>query len=455
MLRALDLCLLNASLVVGLTAGPRALLPLSLETFTEHVIWYVLLSGLWLLFAQALECYDLRVASSLPSAIRQVAQAVFLVAVLYFFAPYFSAPLTSSRLAWAIFAGSALLSIALWRAVYALFIVQPRFEHRMILVGVAPSVYELVGAISHHLNPDYQLIGIFCASAESQSQLVVNVEVLNVAREKLPAFAKMAGATDVVLDTSGDYLAFPELTRAIIACREAGLQVTTINSLYEQLARRILVQRSGQALHTLYPLENGLPLRFYDLAKRGVDVLCALVGLGALVLLAPIISLAIFADGRGPILYRQKRVGRSGRIFELLKFRTMSPDAEKDGVARWATADDDRITRGGRYLRRTRLDELPQLWNVLKGEMSMVGPRPERPEFVCQLDQQIPFFRLRHAVLPGLTGWAQVNYGYGSSTEDALVKLEYDLYYIKHRSLYLDLVILLKTLGVVLKMKGT
>jgi lipopolysaccharide/colanic/teichoic acid biosynthesis glycosyltransferase len=160
--------------------------------------------------------------------------------------------------------------------------------------------------------------------------------------------------------------------------------------------------------------------------------------------------LCVWIESGRPIVFRQERIGMNGRTFQLLKFRSMRPDAEKDGVPRWAAAGDPRITRFGRFMRRSRIDELPQIFNILKGEMSFVGPRPERPFFVSQLAQEVPFYAVRHAVKPGLTGWAQVRYSYGASVEDAVRKLEYDLYYVKNHSLLLDLVILFKTVRVVL-----
>jgi exopolysaccharide biosynthesis polyprenyl glycosylphosphotransferase len=165
-------------------------------------------------------------------------------------------------------------------------------------------------------------------------------------------------------------------------------------------------------------------------------------------------AIAICLESEGPIIFRQERVGFQGRTFCLLKFRSMRNDAEQDGTPRWASRDDARITRVGRILRRTRIDELPQLWNVLRGDMSFVGPRPERPFFVDQLTQHIPYYRSRHSVKPGITGWAQVRYGYGGSVEDATRKLEFDLYYMKNHSLLLDVVILLKTIRVVVLGEG-
>jgi exopolysaccharide biosynthesis polyprenyl glycosylphosphotransferase len=181
--------------------------------------------------------------------------------------------------------------------------------------------------------------------------------------------------------------------------------------------------------------------------KRLFDIVCSLVliVIGAPIMLAA--ALAIKLDSRGPVLYRQERVGLNGRPFLVTKFRSMRQDAEQDGQPRWATVQDDRVTRVGAFMRKTRIDELPQLFNVLKGEMSLVGPRPERPFFVEQLTEQIPYFAVRQSVKPGVTGWAQVRYQYGATVEDAAEKLQYDLYYVKNHSLFLDIMVLFETVA--------
>lgn len=188
--------------------------------------------------------------------------------------------------------------------------------------------------------------------------------------------------------------------------------------------------------------------------KRAFDMVCSVV---LLLLAAPVMlltALAIKLDSRGPVLYRQDRVGLNGEPFSIAKFRSMREDAEQEGQPRWATAGDDRVTRVGRLIRLLRIDELPQLFNVLRGDMSLVGPRPERPFFVDQLTQQVPYFAVRHSVKPGVTGWAQVRYAYGSTLEDAVQKLQYDLYYVKNHSLFLDIVIMFETVAVVLTGRG-
>jgi exopolysaccharide biosynthesis polyprenyl glycosylphosphotransferase len=191
------------------------------------------------------------------------------------------------------------------------------------------------------------------------------------------------------------------------------------------------------------------------MARRFISTVVSLAGLLLVLPLLPLMALAVKLTSPGPVLYRQKRVGRYGVLFDCYKFRTMRADAEAEAGPTWAGDDDPRITPVGRFLRRTRLDEIPQLWNVLRGDMGFVGPRPERPEFVEWLSREIPYYHLRHIIRPGLTGWAQVRYQYGASLEESKEKLRYDLYYIKNISLSLDLLIVLHTIKIVLLGRGS
>ncbi|MNX78228.1 UDP-N-acetylgalactosamine-undecaprenyl-phosphate N-acetylgalactosaminephosphotransferase [compost metagenome] len=222
-------------------------------------------------------------------------------------------------------------------------------------------------------------------------------------------------------------------------------------SLFERLSRRIPVRY----LDERYFIERFTWMRGlgYRTSKRCLDLCFSLIGCALALPLFPFIAAAIYLGDRGPLIYSQERTGLNGRPFKVYKFRTMRIDAEKDGAV-WARTNDDRVTAVGRFLRRSRLDELPQLWNILLGEMSLVGPRPERPEFVAELARAIPHYQCRHLVLPGLTGWAQVRFPYGASVQDSEEKLNYDLYYLKHRSCWFDLLILLRTVGVVLNKTG-
>jgi exopolysaccharide biosynthesis polyprenyl glycosylphosphotransferase len=225
-------------------------------------------------------------------------------------------------------------------------------------------------------------------------------------------------------------------------------------ALYQDLTGRVPVSHLGDDWYVALPAHVKKNARTYLLFKRICDFAMALMALVLSAPVMPLVALAIKLDSPGPIFFKQMRVGVGGRVFRIVKFRTMRQDAEKNTGAVWATDHDPRITRIGRFLRKSRLDELPQLWNVLVGDMSFVGPRPERPEFDEELEHEVPFYRARRAVRPGLTGWAQVSHGYGNTMFDALRKVEYDLYYIKNQSLYLDLMILFRTIAVVLKLGG-
>ena len=244
------------------------------------------------------------------------------------------------------------------------------------------------------------------------------------------------------------------LLGALADCLHQGVDVVPMSQVYETHLRRVPVSylESGWLFSSFVEV-----VRRKDasrVAKRALDLVGATAGLVTLAALTLIIAPAIWLDSGRPIFFRQGRLGRGGAPFDLIKFRTMVQDAEADGPPRWASRQDPRVTLVGRFLRRTRLDELPNLVNVLRGEMSLVGPRPERPEFVAQLEREVPFYRTRLLVRPGLTGWAQVNHPYGDSVRGAIEKLEYDLYYVKHRSLFFDLWIVVRTVGTVLALRG-
>ena len=257
--------------------------------------------------------------------------------------------------------------------------------------------------------------------------------------------------TDVVIatDQNFDETAISELMKL----RGSGANIYDLTAFYEQHLSKVPVihLKHGWFLNSsgFYIFKNAFGIKL----KRIIDILITLVLLALLSPLFLIIPLLIKLDSRGPIIYSQERTGLNGRSFMLHKFRSMYPDAEKHG-AQWATKDDTRVTRVGKFIRKSRIDELPQLWNVLRADMSFIGPRPERPEFIVELEKQIPFYELRHLVMPGITGWAQVMYPYGASVEDAREKLEYDLFYIKNYSLMLDFAILMKTLRIVVRHRG-
>lgn len=268
--------------------------------------------------------------------------------------------------------------------------------------------------------------------------------------ERLYREAQKAGVQTIIAS-------FPERrgimpVQQILKCRMLGITIIEAQTFYERVTRKLYIENLKPS-NIIF--SSGFCLSMTRrIIKRTADIAGATFGLLLLSPLFPIIALAIRLDSPGPVFFRQIRTGRGEMPFEIIKFRTMREDAEKHTGAVWASDKDPRITRTGAFLRKTRLDEIPQLLNVLFGEMSLVGPRPERPEFIIELKKSIPFYSERHSVKPGVTGWAQVRYPYGSSIEDALEKLRYDLYYIKHQSLRLELEIILRTVLVIFTGSG-
>jgi exopolysaccharide biosynthesis polyprenyl glycosylphosphotransferase len=242
--------------------------------------------------------------------------------------------------------------------------------------------------------------------------------------------------------------------QAVLDAQERGIEVTPMPTLYEELFRRVPVRHLESEWLIRSFVDAARVSSFFEMGKRTLDILGGLVGSLFCALLYPGVALIIALESGFPILYKQTRSGRGGHPYTIYKFRTMRQDAEHDGKVRLTQEKDERITLFGSFLRRTHIDELPQFWNVIRGEMSLVGPRAERPEWVAEFQKQIPFYRARLLVKPGITGLAQVSYSYYASVEEMVTKLEYDLYYIKHRTLLMDLTIILRTIGQVLTLRG-
>jgi exopolysaccharide biosynthesis polyprenyl glycosylphosphotransferase len=449
LLVSVDVMLLAVAVLLSLWFGAlRSDWPLSLPFLVEHSYVFVLFIGFWLVLASANDLYDFKTATDPYSAVvatgRVMIQGLAAYLVIYFVSPPQSLP----RHLVVFFAALSFVVTLAWRLVYALVFSGTAFRRRVLVVGAGWAGRTVVQAIRENLPAGYSVVGFIDDDPAKRGQTIEGVPVLG-GRQDLPALIEATQASEVVLAITHDL--HHELLQALLDCYEHGISVVPMNVLYEQATGRVPVEHIGDNWYVALPVTAAISP--YRLLKRATDVGLALVGLIVSAPLWPVIALAVRLVSPGPVLYRQRRVGRGGREFELLKFRSMVADAERNG-AEWAMPGDPRVTRVGRVLRTTHLDELPQLVNVLRGEMSFIGPRPERPEFIAQLQAQIPFYRTRLAVPPGLTGWAQVRYGYGASVEDALVKLQYDLYYIKHQSLSLDLLILLKTVGEAVRMRG-
>ena len=349
---------------------------------------------------------------------------------------------------WTIALVLALVGLVLVRHAIVLPLVSVFMPHRVLVLGTGPEA-RLVEASLAATNPIGMRIVGFYPLEKTQESVVSASRV--VAGGALEETVHSLGVDEVIVAVRQQRGGVLPL-RALLECRLEGVQITDLARFFERVHGQVPIE-SLKVSWLIYGhgfrqnLLRGFVKRCFDLVVSSMLILVALP-------LLIVAMLLIVAETGGPVFYRQERVGLRGRSFTVLKLRSMAADAEKDGRATWATVNDHRVTRVGRLLRRTRIDELPQLLNVLKGEMSFVGPRPERPEFVAMLTEQIPFYAVRHSVKPGLTGWAQVRYAYGASVEQSIRKLEYDLYYVKNHSLLLDLVILLETVRVVLLGEG-
>lgn len=343
-----------------------------------------------------------------------------------------------------------LAGLTLLQSLWSLALQQGLGMRRILIVGANPDAGDVVGELAGFDSVRYAVVGIYpTESCEEKTMFGVNVLDSAVPLTKLVLDHAIDEVIVAVRDQRGSGVPMKEL----LACRVAGIRVLDMPTFFERTRGEVPIN-SLKASWFIYG--QGFSQNITRSAiKRTFDIAASV----SLTLLAwPIVVLAILAikvESPGPALYRQERVGRNGRSFTILKLRSMTVDAEKDGVAKWAAANDCRVTRVGKFIRKTRIDELPQLFNVLRGEMSFVGPRPERPAFVRELKQSIPYYELRHSVKPGLTGWAQVRFSYGASIEDATKKLHYDLYYVKNHSLILDILILFETVRVILRQEGS
>jgi sugar transferase (PEP-CTERM system associated) len=343
--------------------------------------------------------------------------------------------------------GVFVLAVLTWRLTFSYFAHGPHLEERVLIVGTGPTARLLAQHIGRQRDFAYRLVGF--VEEDGAPDLVRHHEILGSASD-IRRIVSTHNVDRIVVGLSDrrGHLPIQELLHAKLS----GVRVEDATTTYERLTGKILVDDLKPSW--LIFSDGFRASRITRFIKRMLDLSLSVIGF---ILAAPLMALtavAIKLDSSGPVLYSQERVGENGRVFMVFKFRSMRTDAERSGTPVWASDGDDRITRVGRFIRLTRLDELPQLWNVMRGDMSFVGPRPERPFFVEQLARDVPFYLQRHAVKPGLTGWAQVKYRYGSTTEEAMEKLRYDLYYVKHQSIVFDLTIVLDTVKVILFGKG-
>lgn len=447
-----DTFIINGSVVAAFW-GWQALngRPFGWEFVVSHWRWFPVLSVAWVSLAWLFDLYEIDLTNRRLAVVQQVlitmAALVVLYMVLYFFMP----PSVLPRLFVLVFAVLASILLAFWRWGYAIVFTLPHMQRRMLIVGAGWAGRALVEMLREQDNEMYQIVGFVDDDESKQTEIVAGLPVLGHG-DQLLKLVEMYRVDKIILAITGEIRG--DLFQALVDCRAKGLQVTQMPDFYERVTRQVPVEHINMGW-ILGTMSGFMPVsRWEQFAKRVTDLVLGGLGLLVLVFITPLVALAIALDDGGPVFYRQIRAGKAGLPYRVIKFRTMRTDAEQEGVPQWACEHDNRVTRVGKLLRKTRLDELPQVINVLRGKMSIVGPRPERPAFIAELEDKIPFYRTRLTVKPGLTGWAQIKYKYGNSVHDSLMKLQYDLYYIRHRSLWLDLYIILKTVGVMLRLEG-
>jgi len=431
---------LQVSLASGKLAGPVSYI----NVFCAVALWYV--------FSISLRLYDV----SLASSIRRTHRATLCAALLVFATKHLYAVPGETHLGMKYLAAcSAVVAFGLWRSAFAWFASAKSVSQRVLIIGAGSAGSALSSALNRRWRSGkaaVEPVGLVDDDPAKFGTLCGGGLVLGSSRN-VRELVEHYDVDILAIAISGKQGLSVDVFNAILGARERGVRVVSMASLFERSERKVALTHINHHWGITFTLEDIGDAFGYSVISRTLDILSGLVGCAVVAIIAPVIFMANRFWNPGPLFYWQVRAGKGGDLFKIYKLRSMVVDAERGGAV-WATDGDPRITKLGRLLRRTRLDELPQFWNVLKGEMSLIGPRPERPEFVEMLAEEIPFYRARHAIKPGLTGWAQVMYPYGSSSEDARAKLEYDLFYIKHRTISFDILILARSIVTVLTASG-
>ncbi|MCP4689083.1 MAG: TIGR03013 family PEP-CTERM/XrtA system glycosyltransferase [Desulfobacterales bacterium] len=396
------------------------------------------------------DLYDLTITNSFSELgirlLQALGVAAFVLAAIYFLFP----ETIIGRGVVAINTTLVILLIVSWRIGYTQVLNYGLFNQKIIILGSSDLAGNIIREIGEKPDCGYVVTAVVTESEEDARLFDDNVMLVRKGSTGLRDLTGEMKSNRIVVALKEKRGAFP--AKELLACRMEGIDVLDGNTFYEMLTGKLIVEHINPAwLIYSEGFQKSLPRR---ILKRIVDLILSFI---LLVILFPVIlatAILIRIDSRGPVFFSQDRVGEKKKEFSVHKFRSMVDNAEKISGPKWATEDDNRITRVGAFIRKTRIDEIPQLWNVLKGEMSFVGPRPERDFFVKKLQEKIPYYSERFYVKPGLTGWAQVSYGYGASVDDAVEKLNYELFYIKNMSIFMDLMIVFRTVKIVLFGKG-
>lgn len=417
---------------------------------TSNFYWTIVLGVYLNLIGSVFEMYNLQVASNQFQVIKSIMLTSSTTVLLYLLTPIFT-PVLPNRLQIVIFFFAVFLALFTWRIIYVRFFASNRFLKKVILICDKEQVKELVSGLES-VDPHYRVLGYVNSDSSDESNLST-MKVKNIDINNLELFVKENSISEIVIASQKTDGITVNLYNQLIHLLESGFIIREYTQVYENITQRIPVQYVSRDFYRYFPFSRSNQNHLYLIIMRLIEVLLSLVGLSICLALIPLVFLGNLLGNRGKLFYTQERVGKNGEVFNIVKFRTMIKNAEKEGAV-FATTNDSRVTPFGKILRKSRVDEFPQFYNILKGEMAVIGPRPERPVFVNEIAEVMPFYETRHVIKPGLTGWAQVNYSYGATIEDSLIKLQYDLYYIKHRSLFLDINIVFKTFSTILFYRG-
>lgn len=418
---------------------------------TETFYWSIVFSIYLLLFGGVFEMYNLQVASNpfqiLKSTILTTTATVF----VYLLTPILSPQLPKSRLQLIVFYATVFLALYLWRIFYVKFLATNRFVQNVVLICDKGQLEQLVVDLED-ADPYYRIIGYVNSDKSNVKEQGYKLKK-EIPVELLTKFVTRTGVSEIVVASQKTDGITTELYQQLLHLLESGKSIREYVHVYENKTQRIPVHQIAEDFYRFFPFSRSNQNKLYLYQVRLFELLFSFTGIIIGALLVPFLAIANWFWNRGPLFYTQERVGKDGVLFKIYKFRSMVENAEKHGAV-FSMIGDTRVTPFGKFLRKTRIDEIPQFLNILKGDMGVIGPRPERPMFVEEISAIMPFYETRHIIKPGLTGWAQVNYNYGESIEESLVKLQYDLYYIKHRSVFIDVSIIFKTISTVVFYRG-
>lgn len=447
LLRLLDICaVLSLLYVVGMA--------FRFDYFridATRWVWSIVLALYLTIFATIFELYNLQKAAKFETVVQNIILTSSVTVLFYLLTPFYTPELPANRMQIIYFFLSINIALFLWRYAYITLISAPRFFKKVLLITDATSVAPILKALQKS-DPNYKIVG-FINIEKKPVTAQLPEELILFSTDNIAETVAVASISEIVVATPQAHPMTIEVNNQLVALLERGVPIREYTQVYEELTHRIPVQYVEQDFYRYFPFSRSNQNKLYLFFHRILDLLFSVIGLAFGLAITPFILIGNIIGNRGPVFYTQTRVGKNGKHFKIYKLRSMVANAEKNG-AQFAAKDDTRVTKFGRFLRRSRFDEIPQFINVIKGDMSVIGPRPERPVFIKQLSEKIPFYEVRHLVKPGVTGWAQVNAKYGMTQEDALEKLQYDLYYIKRRSFFLDISIVIKTLSTIIFFRG-